>query len=297
MSILVDKNTITICQGSRGSQGTVPHQAGAQLRHQGRRRRDARQGRREHADPELAACPLFDTVAEAEKATGRERDGRSMCRRHSQPTPSSKPSMPRCRSSCASPKAFPVLDMVKVKRALRGSDVAPHRAQLPGRADAEGMQDRHHARQYLPARGRSASSSRSGTLTYEAVKQTTDARSRPVDRGRHRRRSGQRHRASSTCSSCCSPIGRQSRIIMIGEIGGSAEEEAAEFLDREAKKGRKKPMVGLHRRHARRRRDGAWAMRARSSRAVRAVRRTRSKPCAAPASPSQTARLPGDDAK
>ena len=85
--------------------------------------------------------------------------------------------------------------------------------------------------------------SRSGTLTYEAVFQTTNeasARPRPSASAATRSRAP----SSSTCSRCSWPTKTKS-IIMIGEIGGSAEEDAAQFLIDEAKRGRKKPMVGF----------------------------------------------------
>ncbi len=71
-------------------------------------------------------------------------------------------------------EGIPVLDMMRVKRALEGSKIAPGRPQLPRCHHARRLQDRHHARPYPQTRRRAALSRRSGTLTYEAVKQTTD---------------------------------------------------------------------------------------------------------------------------
>ena len=66
-------------------------------------------------------------------------------------------------------EGIPVLDMVKVKRALSDSADAPDRPQLPGHHHARRMQDRHHARPHHTSRGKIGIVSRSGTLTYEAV--------------------------------------------------------------------------------------------------------------------------------
>jgi succinyl-CoA synthetase alpha subunit len=186
--------------------------------------------------------PMFDTVLEARQATGADASVVYV------PPSFAADSILEAIDAeiplivCIT-EGIPVLDMVKVKRALSGS-----KSRLIG-PNCPGVLTPNECKiGIMPGSIFSAGSvgvvSRSGTLTYEAVFQTTAeglGQTTAVGIG------GDPVNGTNfiDCLELFLADDATQSIIMIGEIGGSAEEEAAQFLIDEAKKGRKKPMAGF----------------------------------------------------
>jgi succinyl-CoA synthetase alpha subunit len=237
MSILIGSHTKVICQGITGAQGTFHSEQAVAYGTKMVGGVTPGKGGTTHI-----GLPMFDTVGEARSATGADASVIYV------PPPFAADAILEAIDAeiglivCIT-EGIPVLDMVKVKKALAGSKsrlIGPNCPGVltPGECKIGIMPGS------IFSKGSVGVVSRSGTLTYEAVFQTTNAglgQTTAVGIG------GDPVKGTEfidVLELFLADEATQS-IVMIGEIGGAAEEDAAQFLIDEAKRGRKKPMVGF----------------------------------------------------
>ena len=242
MAILVDKSTGVICQGITGSQGTFHTQQALAYGTQIVGGVTPGKGGTRHPDPKLQDVPILDSVLEAKRKTGATATSIYV------PPPYAADAILEAIDAeiplivCIT-EGIPVMDMIKVRRALTGSASRLIGPNCPGVLTPNQCKIGIMPGNIFKA-GHVGIVSRSGTLTYEAVKQTSDAglgQSTAVGIG------GDPVKGLDFIDVLEMFLADPDThsIIMIGEIGGSAEEDAAEFIKRERARGRAKPMAGF----------------------------------------------------